>query len=174
MFKFTPDTASSLLQEHREDLRGFILRRVHCPDAAEDILQDTYLKLAQSQSAHCIHNPKAFLYRTVGNLAIDHLRKAQREQSRHVEEGELADAVDPAPTVEQQAYTQEQLAHLKIAISELTPRCRQVFILHKFMQYPYSQIMRELGIAENTVLKHVTNALEHCRRRMQELEWGSE
>jgi hypothetical protein len=40
---------------------------------------------------------------------------------------------------------------------------------HKFKHYPYSVIMKELGIAKSTVLNHIVKAMEHCRRRMQEL-----
>jgi RNA polymerase sigma-70 factor (ECF subfamily) len=151
-------------------LRGFLIRRVNCPDAAEDILQDTYFKLTQSETESNIRNPKAFLYRIVSNLAIDYLRKAQRETARYMGDSELPEAFDTAPTIEQQIYTLEQIAQLKLAVAELPPRCRQVFIMHKFKQYPYSQIMRELGIAESTVLKHIVKAMEHCRRRMQELD----
>lgn len=170
MFKFSPDFATDLIQQHRDELLGFLLHRVSCPDTAADILQDAFFRLTQFESDSHIHNPRAFLYKVVGNLAIDHLRKNQREQARHADEDELLDHADAAPGVERQLYSQQQLEHLKQAIGELPPRCREVFVLHKFKHYSYSQIMQELGIAENTVLKHIVKALEHCRRRMRELE----
>ncbi len=46
--------------------------------------------------------------------------------------------------------------------------------MHKFKHYPYSVIMKELGITESTVLKHIVKAMEHCRRRMQELDSPNE
>lgn len=67
-------------------------------------------------------------------------------------------------------FSQEQIARLKLAVSELPPRCRQVFVMHKFKHYTYSQIMTELNIAESTVLKHIIKAMEHCRKRLEELE----
>lgn len=170
MFKFSQDVATDLIQQHRDELLGFLLHRVSCPDTAADILQDAFFRLTQFESDSHIHNPRAFLYKVVSNLAIDHLRKHQREQARHSDEAELLDQADAAPSLERQLYSQQQLDHLKRAISELPPRCQEVFILHKFKHYTYSEIMRELGIAENTVLKHIVKALEHCRRRMRELE----
>lgn len=170
MFKFSPDFATDLIQQHRDELLGFLVHRVNCPETAADILQDAFFRLTQFESENRINNPRAFLYKVAGNLAIDHLRKTKREQERYADEEELLDRADAAPGVERQLYSQQQLAHLKQAISELPPRCREVFILHKFKHYSYSQIMRELGIAENTVLKHIVKALEHCRRRMLELE----
>lgn len=170
MYKFSQDFATDLIQQHREELLGFLLPRVNCPEIAADILQDAFFRLTQFESDSQISNPRAFLYKVVGNLAIDHLRKVSREQSRHADEEELHNHADTVPSLERQLYSQQQLAYLKQAIAELPPRCQQVFILHKFKHYPYSQIMTELGIAESTVLKHIVKALEHCRRRMQELE----
>lgn len=170
MFGFSQDDATTLLESHRDELLGFLLNRVSCPDIAADILQDAYFRLTQFESHGKINNPRAFLYKVVGNLAIDHLRKTNREQTRHADEDELLNHADATPSLERQLYSQQQLAHLKQAVSELPPRCREVFILHKFKHHPYSQIMRELGISENTVLKHIVKAMEHCRRRMRELE----
>jgi len=46
--------------------------------------------------------------------------------------------------------------------------------MHKFKHQPYSVIMDELGISESTVLKHIVKAMEHCRRRMRELDSPAE
>lgn len=174
VFKFSPDFATDLIEQHRDELLGFLLNRVHCPETAADILQDAFFRLTQFESESRINNPRAFLYKVAGNLAIDHLRKSNREQARYADEEELLDHADASPSMERQLYSQQQLVHLKEAISELPPRCREVFILHKFKHYTYSQIMRELGIVENTVLKHIVKAMEHCRRRMRELEADSQ
>ncbi|WP_428354946.1 RNA polymerase sigma factor [Methyloprofundus sp.] len=97
-------------------------------------------------------------------------RSNNRRQARHADETELFALADPSPAPDHQVYTQEQLVFLKQAIAELPPKCRQVFILHKFRSYPYSIIMQELNIAESTVLKHMVKAMQHCRRRMAELD----
>ncbi|MBK8816130.1 MAG: RNA polymerase sigma factor [Methylococcaceae bacterium] len=170
MYKLSSDTALTLIEQHREDLRGFLLCRVKCPDITDDILQDTFIKLTQARTEIPIQNPKAFLYRVVNNLAIDYLRKRQREADFFTDDGLLSEVVDSTPSLERQVFSQEQIARLKLAISELPPRCRQVFILHKFKHYTYSQIMGELNIAESTVLKHIVKAMEHCRQRMEELD----
>ncbi|MDT4332351.1 RNA polymerase sigma factor [Methylomonas sp. MS20] len=170
MYRFSPDFANDLIQRHRDELLGFLAPRVRCPETAADILQDAFFRLTQFESESQIANPRAFLYKVVGNLAIDHLRKHQREAERHAAEEELAEHADATPDLERQVYSRQKLLHLQQAVSELPPKCREVFVLHKFHHYPYSQIMRELNIAESTVLKHINKALEHCRRRMRELE----
>ncbi|MEE7625600.1 RNA polymerase sigma factor [Methylobacter sp. Wu8] len=170
MHKLTHYAVAELIQEHREELHGYLVRQTRCSEAASDILQDAFLRLIHSDIKNDLKNPRAFLYKIVSNLAIDHLRSSNRRVARHADESELAYQADPTPSIEHQLYTQEQIAHLRQAVSELPPRCREVFIMHKFKHQPYSVIMDELGISESTVLKHIVKAMEHCRRRMRELD----
>jgi len=174
MFKFTAHAAAELLQEHRKELHGYLVRQIQCPETASDILQDAFLRVVHSKTPVGIKNPRAFLFRVVSNLAVDYLRNSKRRSARYDDEAELTEQPDPAPSVDHLLYTQERIAHLRLAVSELPPRCREVFILHKFKHYPYSAIMNELGISESTVLKHLVKAMEHCRRRMQELDASGE
>lgn len=170
MFKLSVISASELIQQHRGELTSYLVRRNHFPETAADILQDAYLRLVNSKSKDEIKNPRAFLYRVVSNLSIDYHRSSNRRQAKQVDESELAELPEQKPTLEQQLYTQEKIEFLKQAVSELPPRCQQVFIMHKFRNYPYSRIMAELGISESTVLKHIVKAMGHCRKRMKELE----
>jgi RNA polymerase sigma-70 factor (ECF subfamily) len=101
-------------------------------------------------------------------LAIDNIRKNTRNQTLELDV--LFDMPDGSPDFERQIYSQQQIAHLKLAIAELPPRSRDVFVMHKFKHYPYSKIMSELGIAESTVLQHIVKAMTHCRKRMSELD----
>lgn len=74
----SPLTAAFL--HHQSELRQHLLRRVGCSDTADDLLQDTFLRIAQLESGCEIVNPRAFLYRVAGNLALDHLRWQARRQ----------------------------------------------------------------------------------------------
>jgi len=170
MFKLSAASASELIQEHQDELTSYLIQRNHCPETAADILQDAFIRLLNSKTKDEIKNPRAFLYRIVSNLAIDYHRSHNRRQAKHVDESQLADLPEQAPTLEHQVYTQEKIEFLKQAVSELPPRCKQVFIMHKFRNYPYSRIMTELGISESTVLKHIVKAMTHCRKRMKELD----
>jgi len=71
-----PLTAAFL--RHQAELRQFLIRQVNCPDTAADLLHDTFLQIAQLAVGAEIANPRAFLYRVAGNLALDHIRMAAR------------------------------------------------------------------------------------------------
>lgn len=170
MFKLSVLSASELVQQYRDELVSYLIQRNHCPETAADIIQDAFVKLASHQSDAEINNPRAFLYRVVSNLSIDYHRSNNRQRMRQADESEAVMLPDQAPGPEQQIYSQEQIELLKRAVAELPPRCRQVFVMHKFRNYPYSKIMAELGISESTVVKHIVKAMEHCRKRMREMD----
>ena len=45
MYKLTHYSAAELIQEHREELHGYLVRQTRCPETASDILQDAFLRL---------------------------------------------------------------------------------------------------------------------------------
>lgn len=67
-------------EQHRVGLYRFALSILKDPEAAEDVLQETFLRLLQSDSLHFQPGmEKAWLYRVARNLCYDHLRRAKRE-----------------------------------------------------------------------------------------------
>lgn len=44
MYKLTHCSAAELIQEHREELHGYLVRQTRCPETASDILQDAFLR----------------------------------------------------------------------------------------------------------------------------------
>ncbi|CAD6878399.1 RNA polymerase sigma factor RpoE [Methylomonas albis] len=76
-----PALTAAFLQ-HQNELRQFLLRRVNCPETADDLLQDTYLHIVQYTAQAQIANRRAFLYRVAGNLALDYWRGQMRGSAR--------------------------------------------------------------------------------------------
>ena len=65
--------------------------------------------------------------------------------------------------------SRRKLAALSIAISELPPVCRKVFILRKIEGLPIKEIAARLKISVSSVEKHGAEGLVKCNRRMCEL-----
>lgn len=164
----TNEAAAALIQNHRTHLIHFILRRVRCAEVANEIIQDTFLRLRGIKSQTLIHNPRAFLYRVTANLVTDYLRHQRRRSAQQAEETDINEVTDPAPSVEEVVAAQKRLERLKRAVAELPPRCREVFILLKIKQYTYAEVERELGISAAMIFKYMNRALAHCRRRLEE------
>jgi len=154
----------------RAALVQFLLRRVGSPAVAEDLAQDTWLRLATGAVPATVASPQGYVFRVAGNLALDRLRQ-DRSRSRVMAAHPPDDGVaDVAPGAERGLAARQRLAMLMAAVEELPPRCREVFVLRRFEDLTQDEIARRLGISRNMVEKHLRRALEHCSRRLAETE----
>lgn len=169
--QFLPEEhLNALWQQYQADLQRFVRQRVSSDEDARDIVQEAITRLAAECDREPVQNPRALWYRIAGNLAIDHLRRQQRrpEQVELTEASEPTDAALPSP--ERALDAQKKLLLLRQIVTELPPKCREVFELRKFRHYDQQQIADKLGISRRMVEKHLQKALQHCRQRLQELD----
>lgn len=162
---YTP--IDQMVEAHYGELRAFARRKVGNAAAAEDLVQEACLRLASADSA-VIGNPRAYLYRVVGNLIIDHHRKKQARARSVVRLEREVDVADETSDVERQLVARQRLALLSRAISELPPRCRECFVMRRFDDLSQDEIACRMGISRNMVEKHLRLALTHCARRLRE------
>jgi RNA polymerase sigma-70 factor (ECF subfamily) len=146
------------------ELVNHLLRIVKCPETAQDLVQESYMILARTADDAVVDHPRGFLYRTAGNLALDHLRH-NKIVARHVE-AELANDTATQSSVESEFSKAQWQTLLHQAIDELPPRCRDVFILHKIRGLSYREVTTMLAISESAVEKHIIKGLLHCRKRL--------
>lgn len=166
MINLTQNKIAQLIQVYRDDLQRFLTRRLNCADTAADIIQEVFLRLTQHGFNQHLSNPRAFLFQVAANLATDHQRRC-RSQSNHLSEEAIPTEIpDPSPPIETVLFNKYQVMVLKQAIAELPPKCREVFILHKFEHLSYAEVAIRLGISKSTVVKHMVKALEYCKRRV--------
>jgi RNA polymerase sigma factor (sigma-70 family) len=155
---------NTLYQLHCKELLHHLLRFVKCPEIAQDLVQESYLVLVRTSADTVIDHPRGFLYRTAGNLALDHLRH-NKIVERHQEAAQSAEPPQQVD-VEKEIADQQWRAMLHQTIDELPSRCRDIFILHKFRGLSYREIAQLLDISESAVEKHIIKGLQHCRNRL--------
>lgn len=153
-----------LFRDHREDIIRYLLQRVRCPDAAQDLSQETYLRLLRQENLAHADNLTGYLFKTAERLAIDFLRYDQRSGSRKCELDESLECPNLQP--ETLIILRQQCEMLLDAIAALPTQCRHVFLLRKIDEMSYADIARQLGISEKTVQRHLVKALLHCHRRL--------
>lgn len=162
-------TINDLFLTHRQSLIHAILRIVGCPETAEDLAQEAYLKMMHAAETQPISHPRPFLYQIARNLALDHLRKQQIRQpiadfsnNDDEDQGYALDQIPGnLPTPEQQTADWQQVAIMLEALNGLSERRRQILVLHKFHHWPYERIARHFGISRSAVEKNIHAALAH-------------
>ncbi|MGV1947228.1 MULTISPECIES: RNA polymerase sigma factor [unclassified Agrobacterium] len=150
------------------ELLRHLSRRLGRDVDADDVLQDTFLRLQSIPVETDIKNPRSYLFRMADNQATDHIR-GRRSLERYLSSVELPDCADDRPSPERVVDYRQRLGSLEQAISELTPRQRQVFLMHKFDGLSHAEIARDLKITKSAVEKLVMKALAHLRDRLGNL-----
>lgn len=169
MSELTQHDVSALVRDHAQDLQQFLARRLGCIDTAQDLVQDTFLRVLQNRSGEDLNNPRAFLFRVATNLLIDHHRRQQHRDTVTLNDPEHPiDQADQSPSIETVVWSKQQIARLSQAIEELPPKCRQVFLLIKFHHFSHAEVAAKLDISQSTVVKHMIKAIDFCRGRLEE------
>ena len=153
----------ALFQAHYGALCRYALRYVDSVEIAEDLVQDVFFDLWKRRAAcRPEHSLKAFLYGAVRNQTLNHLRRVRRQASEPDALGDLLSREDPEETM----HVEELRRVAERAVSELPPRCRDVFVLSREHELSYAEIGAALGISVKTVETHMGRALQHLRDRL--------
>jgi RNA polymerase sigma factor (sigma-70 family) len=134
-----------------------IARATRDPDRAEDHLHAAYVRLEEYRTRTHIANPAGFLVRAATNIAIDDSRKRHvrgEEASAH----NLIDFADDGPLQLEMLQLRQRLERVRHGLAELSPRTRDIFLMHRIDGLKYREIAGELGITVSAVEKHVAKA----------------
>ncbi len=138
-------------------------------DAAEDLVQDLWLRVAASTTGPVAH-PLAYLYRAAHSLMIDRHRSRRRTERRdgawlgHETEPEGAVAAEPGG--ERLIGARQEVARVAAVLADLGPRRETVFRRFRIDGVAQRAIAQELGVSISTV----ENDLRVAYRALAELK----
>jgi RNA polymerase sigma-70 factor, ECF subfamily len=170
----------TLVQRHRGPVFNFIFRYVGHKARAEDLLQETWLKVVRGAGEY---EPKArfttWVYTIARNLCVDSARKETYRQAdsldapaRDAEDGRVVGetvADDGAQGPERGAHNARLRPMLQKAIAALPEEQREVFLLREYHGVSFKEIADVTGVNENTVKSRMRYALEGLRKKLAEL-----
>lgn len=155
----------SLAERHRGRVLRLSYRLLGDWHQAEDVAQDTFLRLRQA--AHAYEPQSKFttwLYRIVHNLSMDQRRKAWRSPSSL--ESVEAQAVAPA---QRDPVERAELAQLvQRALAGLSERQRRAVILHRYEGLSHEEIAEVTGWSRSAVESLLVRAYENLRKNLLE------
>ena len=172
---------SEIVAEERSRLRNFIRRRVPDPADAEDVLQDVFYKLVEANRLLMpIDHVTGWLFRVARNRITDLFRKRREVTFGDAEafdfgdeDGELLGIEDllPSPDAGPEAlYVRNVLlAELELAVDELPPEQREVFVAHELEGRSFKEMAAETGVSINTLLSRKRYAVLHLRERLHNI-----
>lgn len=137
-------------------------------DAAEDVVQEAFLRLAKhAGKIDAIDRAPAYLRSIVLNLARDHNRRGLVSLRHHATSGREIDVVLDDAVGDQLVRTEEHRRVLE-AVRQLPARQRDCITLRYFEELPLEGIASTLGVSVNSVKTHLRRAMATLDRRLGE------
>lgn len=157
-----PLTLAALFEAEESGLLRYALGLVGRRPVAEELVQEAFLRLHQAWDE--VENPRAWLYRSLRNLALNHLRDHPLETELTEETG-TADA-RPAP---EQLGRDEAIGTVRLLLAELPEADRHLIRLKYHDDLKYQDISRHTGLSVGNVgyrLHHLLKTLADELRRV--------
>ena len=152
----------SLYGAHYHWLRQWLGARVGASADAEDLAQDTFVRvlMAHARAQLQLREPRAYLATVAGRLVANFYRRKSIEQSyldflAGLPQGQV-------PSLEDQALMKEALLEADQLLQGLGPRTRLCFLMAQLENLSYAQIAQRLGVSLRTVKYDVARAMAHC------------
>lgn len=163
-----------LIHRHKNRIFSYILLIVKNQELAEDVFQETFIKVIQSlKKGKYIENGKfvSWVLRIAHNLIIDHFRK-EKLKSTISNDGSEVDIFNSSKfsedTVEDQLVTKQILNEVKDLVQELPEDQQQVIYMRHYMELSFKEIAECTGVSINTALGRMRYALINLRKLIEE------
>lgn len=135
-----------------------ITRATRNSDGAEDLLHAAFLRLAEYRRHHHVENPSAFVIRAAVNMKTDEARHRRVRNEAHHDVTDLVDISDDKPLQTEVLAARERLKRAEDGLARLSPRTREIFLMHRIDGLKYREIAERLSITVSAVEKHVAKA----------------
>lgn len=165
-----------IVKKYGSRLHAFIRKRVQTVEDADDILQDVYFQLIESERLlKPIDQMLAWLYTVARNRIIDLYRKKRPEPLPFLADDddlspidELGDFMfDNGSTPETEYLRSLVWTELNEALTELPPEQQNVFELTEIKGLSFKEISEKTGVSINTLISRKHYAVLYLRERLQ-------
>ncbi len=150
---------NELVFRYKDRILNFIFRFTYDRTAAEDLTQDTFLKLyLKKDSYREISKFSTWLYTIASNLAKTELRKIKRRKTYSISDlsnSDMEDKIFSDPNSDNKKIDKNENHLLNIAIQELEPDFRIIIILREIQELSYENISRILKLPLGTVKSRI-------------------
>jgi RNA polymerase sigma factor (sigma-70 family) len=147
---------------HEPMLKAWLASRFGARLPVDDVVHDAYVNLLRAREAGQLRAPKAFLFATARNLAIDHLRRHHVSRTGPLVESEASNVLDEALDPPETVARNQELALLTEAIQTLPAQCRRIFTLRMVYGLKQRDIAERLGISDRTVAAQIAIGVDRC------------
>jgi RNA polymerase sigma-70 factor (ECF subfamily) len=175
--KGSEDALAELITRHKRRIYTFIFLIVRKKDLAEDIFQDTFVKVIQTLKRGQYYEDGKFLpwvLRISRNLIIDHFRRIKKMPTLNFiknEDGEETDIFSILPLVQpeyEQTDKQEFRQVMRKLIDVLPMEQKEVLMMRMYYDMSFKEIAEITNVSINTSLGRMRYALINLKKMLEE------
>jgi RNA polymerase sigma-70 factor (ECF subfamily) len=154
------ELVGALYRDHRSWLLAWLQRSMACRQRAEDLSQDTFVRLLGRDRLETPREPRAFLAAVAKGLMFDHFRRTALEQAYLAELALLPEAEHPSP--ETQHLILEDLKAIDRLLGKLSSKARAAFLYNRLDGMGHAEIAERLGVSVSRVRQYIAQGLRQC------------
>jgi RNA polymerase sigma-70 factor (ECF subfamily) len=160
---------SILINRHQSKIYGFIYSKLSDRDIADDIFQDTFIKVIKTLKSNSYNEEGKFLpwvMRISHNLIIDYYRKNKKmPMFRETEDFSIFSIMsDNVPNIESKLITSQVESDLRKLIEELPEDQKEVLVMRMYQDLSFKEISELTGVSINTALGRMRYAIMNLRK----------
>jgi RNA polymerase sigma-70 factor, ECF subfamily len=162
----TDDRFAEVWRTSRAYLVDLAFRMLGDVGAAEDVVQEAFVRLARTQPGE-IEEERGWLTVVTGRLCLDEIRSARSRHEQTQETAVLESLAQPSPADPADRITLDDSVRtaLYVVLERLSPAERVAFVLHDVFQLPFEAIAETLG-------RPVPTCRQLARRARQKIAAG--
>jgi len=153
---------------HRAELQRYLQRFTSGAEDIDDLIQEAYVRIYSLADYETVDSPKAYLFTTARNLAIERARRNVSHGTDLVADFEQLNLSSLESAVDLQVDARRRFESFCAEVDHLPPVCRRAFVLRKVYKLSHSEIAEVLGISPSTIEKHVAKGMIRCRDYLRE------
>ena len=165
---------SILVDRYQKRVYGFIFSKVKDADLADDVFQDTFVKVIKNLRLGKYKDHGRFLswvMRIAHNIIMDHFRKINRlpkYESKHEDLDLMDRLIEKSNSIEDLIIETQIHADLSILIDELPKTQKEVLRMRLFQEMSFKDIGEQTGVSINTALGRMRYAILNLRKLIEE------
>lgn len=154
-------TLRVMLVERYEELANALSRHVGSKDAAEEALQETFVRLSRDGEESVVRNPRSYLFRMALNAAASQKRSERRRLSPIDADAVLDALADDRPDAEQVAADRSTLLLVRKLVAQMPDRRQRIVRAAWFDDLPYQEIADRHGLSLRMIQIELKHAIAH-------------
>lgn len=164
----------TLINQHREKIFTSIFLLIKDRYLAEDIFQDTFIKVIDRLTKGQYNEEGKFLHwvvRIAHNLCIDHFRKAKTMSFiKHVEDRDIFESINIADDSHIGIEQRQSRDRVRKMLDHLPEEQREVVILRHYADMSFAEISKTMQCSINTALGRMRYGLLNLKKMVREKE----